>query len=305
MAPAEIEHCLVEHPDVVECAVVGAQDNGLTLARAFVVVRGAVEEEALRDFVRERLSPHKVPREVRIVDDLPRTPSGQARPKGAAMRTVVVTGGAKGIGKAIAERFADDRVEAGGRDMLDVTDEDAVAAFFERVGPVDVLVNNAGVAEGAPMARTSLESWRHHFEVNATGAFLCTRAVLPGMIERGDGRIVTVASTAGLRGARYTAAYTAAKHAAVGLMRATAAEVAGTGVTANAVCPGWVRTAMMERAVERITATTDRDEEQAEAALVAQMPLGRALEPEEVADAVWFLASPQAAAINGQALEIA
>jgi NAD(P)-dependent dehydrogenase (short-subunit alcohol dehydrogenase family) len=217
-------------------------------------------------------------------------------------RVVVVTGGAKGIGKAVAERFAGDLVEAVGHDTLDVTDEGAVARFFERVGTVDVLVNNAGFAEGAPLARTTLGSWRHHYEVNATGAFLCTRAVLPGMLERDAGRIVTVASTAGLRGARYTAAYTAAKHAAIGLMRATAAEVAGTGVTANAVCPGWVRTAMMERAVERIVATTDRNEEQAEAALVAQMPLGRALEAEEVAEAVWFLASPQAAAINGQAL---
>jgi NAD(P)-dependent dehydrogenase (short-subunit alcohol dehydrogenase family) len=217
-------------------------------------------------------------------------------------RVVVVTGGAKGIGKAVAQRFADDRVEAVGHETLDVTDEDAVTAFFESVGAVDVLVNNAGFAEGAPLLRTTLESWRRHVEVNATGAFLCTRAVLPGMLERGAGRIVTIASTAGLRGARYTAAYTAAKHAAVGLMRATAAEVAGTGVTANAVCPGWVRTAMMERAVERIVATTDRDEEQAEAALVAQMPLGRALQPGEVAEAVWFLASPGAAAINGQAL---
>jgi NAD(P)-dependent dehydrogenase (short-subunit alcohol dehydrogenase family) len=219
-------------------------------------------------------------------------------------RVVVVTGGAKGIGKAIAERFsaAGDTVEAAGRDVLDVTDEEGVTAFFDRIGPVDVLVNNAGVAEGAPLARTTLEAWRHHLEVNATGAFLCTRGALPGMVERGDGRIVTVASTAGLRGARYTAAYTAAKHAAIGLMRAVAAEVAGTGVTANAVCPAWVRTAMMRRAVERITATTDRDEAEAEAALVAQMALGRALEPEEVAEAVWFLASPQAAAINGQAL---
>jgi NAD(P)-dependent dehydrogenase (short-subunit alcohol dehydrogenase family) len=222
-------------------------------------------------------------------------------------RLVVVTGGAKGIGKAIADRFAaaGDKVEAAGRDSLDVTDEEVVAEFFGHVGAVDVLVNNAGMAEGAPLARTTLESWRQHFEVNATGAFLCTRAALPGMIERGDGRIVTVASTAGLRGARYTAAYTAAKHAAVGLMRATAAEAAGTGVTANAVCPGWVRTAMMERAVERITQTTERDEVEAEAALVAQMPLGRALEAEEVAEAVFFLASSQAAAINGQALELA
>jgi len=220
------------------------------------------------------------------------------------VRTVVVTGGTKGIGKAIVERFeaAGDRVVGVGRATCDVTDEDQVEALFDEVGDVDVLVNNAGLAHGAPLARTSVDAWREHLEVNATGAFLCTRAVLGGMIERGDGRIVTVASTAGLRGARYTAAYTAAKHAAVGLMRATAAEVAGTGVTANAVCPGWVRTDMMRRAVERITATTNRDEAQAEAALIAQMPLGRALEPEEVAFAVAFLASPEAAAINGQTL---
>ena len=220
------------------------------------------------------------------------------------MRTIVVTGGTKGIGKAIAERFeaAGDRVIGVGRDTCDVTNEEQVTALFERVGAVDVLVNNAGLAQGAPLARTTLEAWRDHLDVNATGAFLCTRAVVGGMIERGDGRIVTVASTAGLRGARYTAAYTAAKHAAVGLMRAVAAEVAGTGVTANAVCPAWVRTDMMRRAVERIVATTDRTEDQAEAALVAQMPLGRALEPEEVAFAVAFLASPEAVAINGQTL---
>ena len=220
------------------------------------------------------------------------------------MRTVVVTGGTKGIGKAVVERFeaAGDRVHGVGRDTCDVTSEEQVTAFFERVGPVDVLVNNAGIAMGASLGRTTLEAWRAHLDVNATGAFLCTRAVLGGMIERGDGRIVTVASTAGRVGARYTAAYTAAKHAAVGLMRAVAAEVAGTGVTSNAVCPGWVRTEMMRRAVERIASTTERDEEQAEATLVAQMPLGRALEPEEVAFAVAFLASPEAVAINGQTL---
>jgi len=216
----------------------------------------------------------------------------------------VVTGGTKGIGKAIVERFeaAGDQVIGVGRATCDVTDEEQVNQLFQTVGPVDVLVNNAGIAQGALLARTTLDAWREHLAVNATGAFLCTRAVLDGMIERGDGRIVTVASTAGLRGARYTAAYTAAKHAAIGLMRAVAAETAGTGVTSNAVCPGWVRTEMMRRAVERIAATTDRDEEQAEATLVAQMPLGRPLEADEVAFAVAFLASPEAAAINGQAL---
>jgi NAD(P)-dependent dehydrogenase (short-subunit alcohol dehydrogenase family) len=219
-------------------------------------------------------------------------------------RLVVVTGGTKGIGKAVADRFtaAGDRVEAVGRDVLDVTDEEVVGEFFERMGAIDVLVNNAGAAWSAPLDRTPLDDWRAHLDVNATGAFLCTRAVVGGMIERGNGRIVTVASTAGLAGARYTAAYSASKHAAVGLMRATAAEVAGTGVTANAVCPTWVRTDMARRAVERIVEATDRDAQQAEAALVSMSPLKRLLEPEEVAFAIEFLAAPEAGAINGQTL---
>jgi NAD(P)-dependent dehydrogenase (short-subunit alcohol dehydrogenase family) len=113
-------------------------------------------------------------------------------------RVVVVTGGAKGIGKAVAERFAGDQVHAPGHDELDVTDEARCRHVFDELGRVDVLVNNAGVALGAPLVRTTLDDWRAHLDVNATGAFLCTRAVLGGMIERGDGRIVTVASVAGL-----------------------------------------------------------------------------------------------------------
>jgi NAD(P)-dependent dehydrogenase (short-subunit alcohol dehydrogenase family) len=219
-------------------------------------------------------------------------------------RRVVVTGGTRGIGAAIAARFtaAGDNVVAVGRKQCDVTDEEAVAALFEGLGPVDVLVNNAGVASSAPLERTTLTDWREQLDVNATGAFLCTRAALPGMAERDRGRIVTVASTAGLAGAKYTAAYTASKHAAVGLTRAVAAEIAGTGVTANAVCPAFVRTDMTSASVRRIVERTGRSEADAETALAAAAPLGRLLEPDEVAFAVAFLAAPEAGAINGQTL---
>jgi NAD(P)-dependent dehydrogenase (short-subunit alcohol dehydrogenase family) len=219
-------------------------------------------------------------------------------------RLVVVTGGTKGIGRAIAARFevGGDRVEAVGRDVCDVTDEEQVEALFERLGPVDVLVNNAGIAESAPLGNTTLAEWRRHLDVNATGAFLCTRAVLGPMLERGEGRIVTVASVAGKAGARYTAAYTASKHAAVGLMRAVAAEVAGSGVTSNAVCPTFVRTELAQRSIERIVERTGRSQGEALAALERASPLGRLLEPEEVAAAVAYLASAEAAAVNGQTL---
>jgi NAD(P)-dependent dehydrogenase (short-subunit alcohol dehydrogenase family) len=232
-------------------------------------------------------------------------------------RLVVVTGGGKGIGRAVVARFAaaGDRVLAVGRDraaleesgasaaeICDVTDEAQVAAFFERLERVDVLVNNAGVSTSAPLGRTTLKDWDSQLAVNATGAFFCTRAVVPGMIERAEGRIVTVASTAGRAGSRYTSAYTASKHAAVGLMRAVAAELAGTGVTANAVCPAFVRTEMTSRSIARIVSTTGREEAEAEAALAASSPLGRLLEPDEVAFAVQFLAAPEAGAINGQTL---
>ncbi|MEV6447204.1 SDR family oxidoreductase [Amycolatopsis sp. NPDC051716] len=219
-------------------------------------------------------------------------------------RLVVVTGGTRGIGAAIAARFRTfgDTVLAPGRADCDVTDEEAVTAYFASAGPVDVLVNNAGISSSAPVPRTSLDDWRRQFEVNATGAFLCTRAVLDGMRARDSGRVVTVASTASHVGYRYTAGYTASKHAAVGFMRAVAAELAGTGVTANAVCPAFVRTDMTATSVERIVSRSGRSTSEAEAALAAASPLGRLLEPAEVAFAVSFLAAPEAAAINGQTL---
>jgi NAD(P)-dependent dehydrogenase (short-subunit alcohol dehydrogenase family) len=233
-------------------------------------------------------------------------------------RTVVVTGGARGIGRAVVQRFADagDRVIALGRDpaalaaldvetrVCDVTDEAAVASVFAGFDEVDVLVNNAGIGESAALASTTLEAWSRHLEVNATGPFLCMRAVVPGMRTRGAGAIVTVASTAGRVGVPYTSAYSASKHAVVGLTRAVAGELAGTGVRVNAVCPTFVRTEMTERSIANIVARTGRSAEQAEAALAASSPLGRLLEPEEVADAIVFLASPAAAAITGQAVVI-
>ncbi|RJQ76792.1 SDR family oxidoreductase [Pseudonocardiaceae bacterium YIM PH 21723] len=220
------------------------------------------------------------------------------------MRTVVITGGSRGIGAAIAERFraAGDRVHALSSRELDVTDEGRVVEYFAELGPVDVLVNNAGVAASAPLHRTTLDSWQRLHDINATGSFLCARAVLPEMRERGTGRIITVASVASLGGAKYIAAYAASKHAVLGLTRAIAAEVAGTGITANSVCPGYVRTDMTAASIANMVAKTGRSAEEAERFLADGQPLGRLVEPAEVAHAVAFFASPEAGAINGQSL---
>jgi NAD(P)-dependent dehydrogenase (short-subunit alcohol dehydrogenase family) len=169
---------------------------------------------------------------------------------------------------------------------------------------VDILVNNAGVAHAAPLARTSVSDWERLMRVNATGTFLCTRTWLPGMAERGWGRVINIASTAGLAGDRYISAYAASKHAVVGFTRSVAAEVAARGVTVNAICPTYLDTAMTEGSVARIVETTGRSREEARAALAARSPQGRLITPEEVAAAVVYLCGEPARGITGATLTI-
>ena len=244
-------------------------------------------------------------------------------------RHALVTGAGGGIGAAVARALAArgakvslagrrrDRLDAVGKTLagetqsvaFDVTDAAAVAAGVKSaiaaLGPIDILVNNAGQAPSAPFLKTSLETWNTAISVDLTGVFIVTQAVLPGMLGRGYGRIISIASTAGLIGYPYVAAYVAAKHGVVGLTRALAIEVARKGVTVNAVCPGFTETPLLEEAVANIVRTTKQDAASARALLAANNPQGRFVTPEEVADAVLWLASPGAGAINGQAIPVA
>ena len=248
--------------------------------------------------------------------------------KTLAGRHAVMTGAGRGIGAAIATALAAEgarvtlmgRSEAVLRDKAaelpdahaipcDVTDEAVVAMAFEHAaeafGPVAILINNAGAAESAPFARTSLALFRRMLDVNLIGTFLCSRAALPGMLEAGFGRIVNVASVAGLKGAPYIAAYCAAKHGVVGLTRALAMETAAKGITVNAVCPSYTDTDMARRAIANIIEKTGRSAVEAEAELVRKNPQGRLVTPEEVAATVLWLCAPGAEAITGQAIAIA
>jgi NAD(P)-dependent dehydrogenase (short-subunit alcohol dehydrogenase family) len=243
----------------------------------------------------------------------------------------IVTGGGRGIGAAIAAALVGEgaTVSVLGRDgrrlaaqvealggsgraqavSVDVADEASVRAAFAavqgRFGRVDILVNNAGQVESAPFARTDPALWQRMLDVNLTGTYLCTRAALPEMVARGAGRIVNVASTAGLVGYAYVAAYCAAKHGVVGLTRALALECAKSGVTVNAVCPGYTETDIVSTAVANIVAKTGKTESEARAALVACNPQGRMVQPAEVASAVLWLCLPASAAITGQAIAVA
>lgn len=250
-------------------------------------------------------------------------------------RHALVTGGGRGIGAAIARRLLDDgaSVTLVGRDctvldetmavlrphvtsgaklgtaVADVTDADGVTAAFalaaEERGPISLLVNNAGQAYSAPILKTDLAQWQRMLDVNLTGTFLCTQAALPAMLAAGWGRIVNVASTAGLIGYGYVSAYCAAKHGVIGLTRALALELATKGVTVNAVCPGYTETDIVRDAVTNIVGKTGRTEEQARAELAARNPQRRLVQPDEVADAVAWLCQSSAASITGQALPVA
>jgi 3-hydroxybutyrate dehydrogenase len=244
-----------------------------------------------------------------------------------AGKHALVTGGGTGLGAAIAIALvnAGARVTIVGRrreplDALasahknmravvaDVTDEAAVTAAFKdaiaAIGPLSIVIANAGAAESAPFARTSLDSFERMIAVNLTGVFLTLREGIRVMAGADWGRLIVIASIAGLHGHAYAAGYSAAKHGAVGLTRTLAAETAGTCITVNAVCPGYTATPMLEESVARIVKKTGRSEAEARKILADINPGGRLVEPREVADAVLKLCSKESDGVTGQAIQI-
>jgi len=245
----------------------------------------------------------------------------------------VVTGGGSGLGAAIAAALAADgadltlmgrtpaTLEQHARTLqrssnvraasvaCDVSDPDAVTRAFAQavreLGPVQVLVNNAGVAAASAFAETTLESWRQVMAVNLTGTFLCTQQVLPAMLSAASGRIINIASTAGLNGYARVAAYCAAKHGVVGLTRALAAETARAGVTVNVVCPGYIEgTAMLQSAISNVSRVTGKSVDGARAVLAKQSPGGAFVTLQDVAAKVRWLCSEEAARTTGQAIVV-
>ena len=191
---------------------------------------------------------------------------------------------------------------------MDVTDEASVEAAMAEArarAPISILVNNAGGAETAPLSKTSTALWQQMIAVNLTGAFLCTRAVLGEVSAAQDGRIITIASTSGLKGYAYTGAYAAAKHGVIGMTRTLAFELAQTSATANAVCPGFADTELVQRSLDNVTRKTGMTREAALAEFIRDNPQKRLIRPEEVAAAVLWLCDPLSGSVNGQAIAIA
>lgn len=244
--------------------------------------------------------------------------------KSLEQRHAFVTGGASGIGLAITRGLvsAGARVTIASRNAerinsvaneldgvtgvtLDVSDPDNIASVFNAAGPIDILVNNSGIVTAAPFHKTSLSTWSEILAVNLTGVFLCTQAALTSMRERDNGRIINIASTAGLKGYAYIAPYAASKHGVIGMTRSLALELALTGITANCVCPGFTDTPMAADAVANITGKTGRSEAEALAELTKHNPQQRLIAPEEVADTVLWLCQDSSRSINGQAIAVA
>ncbi len=260
-------------------------------------------------------------------------PAAPALPPALTGRHALVTGASRGIGAAIALDLARTGARltivarggealaatvpvlraAGASDVAaspcDVGDSEAVKRLVEaaaaRFGPVAIAINNAGGAETAPFARTDAQLWRRMFALNVDTVFSVCQQVLPGMRAAGWGRIVNIASTAGLKAYPYISAYVAAKHAVVGLTRALALELATSGVTVNAVCPGYTDTPMIDSAIKAIAAKTGRGEDAARSVLAQSNPMRRLIRPEEVAACVAWLCRDEAAGVTGSAVTIA
>jgi len=247
-------------------------------------------------------------------------------------KVALITGGGRGIGRSIALAFAREgadvavtartqaEIDAVAKEVTelgrqayavpcDVTNNESVApmaaAVHERFGRVDLLINNAGTGRSAPFFKTDLNMWSQMFALNATSMYLVTQAVLKGMLDRKYGRVINIVSTAGKIPFRYCTAYVASKHAALGFTRALALEVAGSGVTVNAICPGWVgSTGLFEETIANIVKTTGRDATVAIKALADMSPLKRVMEPEEIAHVALMLVSDEAGGINGQGINV-